>query len=91
MKITIDLSPLEVKKIGELTNESFKDGWVATYHTSDDVCFAIHKLINMIKGVKPIEIECDGECDNCEHRNVCSDSRFEYKNDEKENETNENF
>ena len=89
MKITIDLSQLEIQKLGKLTNESFKDGWVTLYHTSDDVCFAIHKLINMIGEIEVIE--CDGECDNCEHQDICSENQFEYNNDEQENGINENF
>ena len=83
MKVTVNLSPLEIHKLGKLTNASFKEGWITVLHTSDDVCFAIHQLINMITELQITD--CDGECNNCEYQDVCSDNLYEDDNDEEEN------
>jgi hypothetical protein len=69
MKITINLSPNEIFKLGRLTNSDFANGWCTLCHTPDDVAFAIHRLINMIEYVEPIEDDCDGDCDDCD--NTC--------------------
>ena len=59
MKITVDLSPLEIKKLGELTNANFKDCWCSICHTHDDVAFSIHRLINMITEIEVYDYDDD--------------------------------
>ena len=80
MKVTIDLSPFEIKKLGELTNSSFKYGWVTLYHTSDDICFAIHNLINMISDIELID--CNGECESCENQEIYAKNNEGDESDE---------
>jgi hypothetical protein len=58
MKITLNLSPNEIFKLGKLTNADFANGWCTLCHTHDDVAFAIHRLINMIDSVEPND-DCD--------------------------------
>ena len=61
MKITLNLSPNEIFKLGKLTNADFANGWCTLCHTHDDVAFAIHRLINMIDSV---DFSDDDEDDN---------------------------
>lgn len=68
MKVTLNLSPSEIFKLGKLTNSSFKDGWNTLSHTVDSVAFAIHHLIEISQA-----IDCDGDCDNCPYADDCCD------------------
>ena len=55
MKITLNLAPNEIFKLGRLTNADFANGWCTLCHTHDDVAFAIHQLINMINSIEPYD------------------------------------
>ena len=72
MKVTINLSPAEIQKLGKLTNATFNEGWNKLMHTEDDVIFAVHRLINMLTIV---DYECDGDCENCEFYEDCDESK----------------
>jgi hypothetical protein len=59
MKVTVDLSPYEIMKLGRLTESDFGECWSPLIHTRDTIAFAIHQLI------EDVETECDGECCFC--------------------------
>lgn len=63
MKITVNLSPMEIQKLAKVTNADFKDCWCTLTHTTDDIAFAIHRLISIAQVYYD---DCDGDCENCE-------------------------
>jgi hypothetical protein len=60
MKITVDLSPNEIFKLGKLTDNDFANGWNTLVHTHDTLTFAIHRLIEISECIS----EC--ECEDCD-------------------------
>ena len=63
MKITINLSPSEILKLGKLTDADFAESFSPLVHTADDVSFAIHRLINMIDEIETYDEDLCDECD----------------------------
>ena len=63
MKITINLSPSEILKLGKLTDADFAESFSPLVHTSDDISFAIHRLINMIDEIETYDEDLFDECD----------------------------
>ena len=63
MKITINLSPSEILKLGKLTDADFAEAFSPLVHTSDDISFAIHRLINMIDEIETYDEDLYDECD----------------------------
>ena len=48
MKITLNLSPYEIQKLGKLVGADYAECWNKLIHTEDDIILSIHKLIYMI-------------------------------------------
>ena len=63
MKITINLSPSEILKLGKLTDADFAESFSPLVHTSDDISFAIHRLINMIDEIETYDEDLYDEYD----------------------------
>ncbi len=63
MKITINLSPSEILKLGKLTDADFAEAFSPLVHTHDDISFAIHRLINMIDEIETYDEDLYDECD----------------------------
>ena len=59
MKITINLSPSEILKLGKLTDADFAEAFSPLVHTHDDISFAIHRLMICVsKSIHNLSVTC---------------------------------